>query len=150
MFEFIDHDGEDQREIFLDHGILGNICSTKEVIAGLCYASERFEEVCEKREREKMMFYLTNCSSINDESHKGLMCDRRISQRPFKHLSLNVSDVTAGLPPAVSFSFVFFPFYSREEKKRRSRRGNSRRSILLSLRACRNPMICSIDHYQIE
>lgn len=52
MFEFIDHDGEDQWEIFLDHGILGNICSTKEVIAGLCYASERFEEVCEKRERE--------------------------------------------------------------------------------------------------
>ena len=46
------------------------------------------------------------------------MCDRRISQRAFKHLSLKASEVNVGFPPAVSVSFVFLPFYSREREKK--------------------------------
>ncbi len=61
-------------------------------------------------EKKIFFFYLTNCSSIIDESHNGLICERRISQRPFKHLSRNTSDVKLVFPP-ISASLAFFPFY---------------------------------------
>ena len=108
VFEFIDHNRENQWKILFHRCILGNVLPTEQMVARLSDTSEQYSHF-QWQAIGRDRCYLTNCSSINDESHSGLMCDRSISQRPFKHLSRSASDVNVDLAP-VSASLPFLPF----------------------------------------